>query len=160
MKEQLDSAQRTEIKTYRQFDSVIRKKLNGRIKKRDWKSLLIGLIGGFLILSFLSFIFNDFITYFKNYHTENLYLLVFMGVFCTNIALSGIFSGYIAGNSRYGLLSGLSFFIIISLAIFLFYYNDFSNYLIIAPFVLITCEAAGYFGGLICEWRKLYPIRE
>ena len=70
---------------------------------------------------------------------------------------SGI-AGFQAGNPKYGIITGFIFFIIVSLSIALTNIETFYDYLYIAPFSVIICVATGYFGGLLQDRRKLYPL--
>jgi hypothetical protein len=108
----------------------------------------------FLILSaipFLEYILPWMLTIFG----EDNFLPVF--IYLGSILLiSGIISGYFAGNTKLGIINSLITFILYVIVIYFVIRPLYNLIIILLPFNLIISSLSGHLGGIICGRRKLY----
>jgi len=156
--EALNSSARNDTRTYHTFDTEIENFLKSKIKPRNKKSMIFGLIGGSVsLIGFLILITMIIGGLIQILDYEWLALFIFL-YFSSILAISTFIAGFIAGNHKVGFKTGLiNFFILISLILIII--PDLLNLLIyVLPFAFIVCMASGYSGGLMMDKRKLYPL--
>lgn len=157
MKDILNSQSRNALDDYKTFDSTLPELLKNKSKPRNKRSMMSGLFVGFfltLVISYLMSLINPTLRSILGFAIFSLYFLILI---CVTFSLYSGIAGYIAGNPKFGAISGVFFFTVTSLTIALDP-EVFLNYLYIMPYCLIVCIAAGYFGGLLQDHKKLYPL--
>ncbi len=157
-KDLLDAAEHGRIDGYKKFDNTLPQIVKNKTKRRDIRTMALGLIEGIAVLIALSTITYGIVVLLRYLFTENTVLIFFLLILSSVLSLSSFVSGYTAGNTKFGVRNGLSFFVILNVIIVTLSPEMFLNFLYISPFAFIACTAAGYYGGLTCDRRKLYPI--
>jgi len=96
----------------------------------------------------------------KSIPQDNLYAVIAGAILLSsaNLSIDSFVSGFVAGSPKMGLINGILFYLLLILLVSLSI--ETVQLLIIlvvfAPFALIVCAAAGYYGGLTCDRKKLY----
>jgi len=152
----LKSVERSRVSAYAKFDQEIEGFVKKKSKKRNLATMFQGIIIGILslIVFFLIFAALYDIT---PINFRDLFLIAYLPVV---VALSSIVSGYFAGSPKMGRNNGLLFFFVFTVMITALVPGIWESLYSIAPFILIVCIAMGYFGGLKCDERRLYPLPE
>jgi hypothetical protein len=158
MKEILTSSKRVQVDYYLDFNKVLVELLKNKVKPRNSKTMAKGITIGFIILVVFAVFVNILTKSLQASYTETVVLMIFLFLLSTIFSISCFFTGYIAGNPKVGLRAGILFFVFLNILILIGDLNMFLSFLLISPFVFIACVAAGYFGGLICDRKNLYPI--
>jgi hypothetical protein len=156
----LNSPQRDNIDHYLKFNETLETFFRFKTRKRDLKYSILGLLSGFLLLLLSNGVNNIITNYAKGIYDDKAVLTIFLAFFCLILFLATFLSGYIAGNPKIGLKTGLIFLTIFCVSLYFGDYETFINFLAIFPYVLLTCLAGGYSGGLLCDRQKLYPLEK
>ncbi len=159
MRNILNLNQDSKINQYKQFDPILSEITKNRDKPRNFKTMALGLLEGIVIIIGLAQITNFIIVWLLSITTENIMLIWFLLLLSLELSLCTFIAGYTAGNIKFGVLNGLFFFIFINWIVS-FNPEMYSNFLLLSLFVLIACISAGYYGGLTCDRRKLYPLEK
>lgn len=153
----LNSENRPALDEYKKYDSTIQNKLKNKSKLRNKKSMTIGFAVGFSIAMIFTFFMSLINPMIRSISSKQVFMMYFLLLLCVSFSVYSGIGGYLAGNSQFGSITGLLFFLIISLVIALDI-EVFLSYLYIMPYCLIICIASGYFGGVLQDRRKLYPL--
>lgn len=158
MGEILDSSLRSQTDNYKGFDSTLEGIAENLAKERSKKTMFLGLSLG-LIFLIGSFILTFIVAYpFLEGADETAWGIVIIFYIFIGLSGSSLISGYFAGNQRMGFINGVIFFVIFAVSLIVFVPGTAGIVLLVIPFAIIICGAAGNYGGLIRERRKLYPI--
>ncbi|MHA1150210.1 MAG: hypothetical protein ACTSR8_18415 [Promethearchaeota archaeon] len=157
MAETLNSENRPALDEYKIFDGSIQNKIKNKSKPRNKKSMLTGFLTGFIISMIFTYVMSLINPTLRTILSREVFLMYFLLLLCISFSVYGGIGGYLAGNPKFGAITGLIFFIIIS-SLIAFDVEVFLSYLYIMPYCLIICIASGYFGGLLQDRRKLYPL--
>ncbi len=157
-KDLLDSDNHGRIDGYKRFDTVLPEIVKNKTKRRDTRTMALGLIEGIGVLVTSSVITYLIVVLLRLIYAQDIVLILFLLILSSVLSLSSFVSGYTAGNPKFGVRNGLLFFILLNLIIVSINPILFLNFLYISPFVFICTAAAGYYGGLICDRTKLYPL--
>lgn len=148
----LNSNKRSSMNEYKIFDNFVLPLMNRKDKKRDAKSIISGAI--FSVISIISMYFLTTKVYPQIYGEDFLfflYLTIVMSIFSS-------LSGYIGGNPKIGSIMGIIFFTAFFVVLYSFEPLSLITWITYAPFLFIISFAMGYYGGLLCDRTKLYPI--
>ncbi len=158
MEQHLNSTERGCLDNYKKFNNTIITVVKGRDKDRSRKTMLEGLFTGTVILIMIFYAFSPLFIQFMG----NLIIYISLIILFISIGLlsSTFVSGYFAGNPKMGTTNGFIFFALVLIVVSFFYPYSFYMWIIASPFAIIICAAAGFYGGLMCDKRKLYPLKE
>lgn len=155
----LNSNERAQTANYQEFDSTLKELTENIAKDRSKKTMFLGLLLGliFLIGSFIITLLFTFPILESGDETSwgvVMFLYIFVG-----LSVSSFISGYFAGTQRMGFINGVIFFILFAVTMIILIQGSIGIVALILPFAIIMCGAAGNYGGLIRERKKLYPIQ-
>jgi len=153
----LNSSERNRADAYRIFDPLLKEILKDKAKPRDRKSMCGGICGGLLSLYLLILLAGIIAESLSNIPEDTLYVILYFyisGVLST----SSFIAGFLAGNPKIGLKTGVIFFIVLIFLIIILVPSLMIILIYALPFAFIACGAAGYYGGLIRDRKKLYPL--
>jgi hypothetical protein len=152
----LSGSDRSRVSSFQIFDEKMESFVKKRSKKRNIATMFQGIIVG--ILSLIVFFLIFAALYDKTpLNLRSLFLIIYLPIV---IAISSIVSGYFAGTPKMGRNNGVLFYFIFAIMITVLVPGIWESLISIAPFILIVCIAMGYFGGLKCDERRLYPLPE
>ncbi len=154
----LISGEDSRIDQYKQFDPFLTQITKNKEKSRNFKTMMLGLLEGILIIAGLAQFSNFINAWLLSFLTFNVMLIWFLLILTLELTLCAFVAGYTAGNPKFGVPNGLLFFLFLNWIVS-FDPEMYIGFLLIAPFVLIACISAGYYGGLTCDRRKLYPLK-
>ncbi|MHA1818877.1 MAG: hypothetical protein ACTSU2_16510 [Promethearchaeota archaeon] len=157
--DKLDLQSMSNVGAYNEFTPNLIKLLKNITHKRNGMTILSGLILGSIAIIFSIFLFGAIyeVLNIKSRVLSEFIILLFM---CVAFFGSSVISGYLAGAPKTGLINGFVFFILSILLVLILIPEILEYFVFLTPFSLIVCMAGGYFGGLLMDRRKLYPLDE
>jgi hypothetical protein len=154
----LSSEKRPKVDEYKRFDPTLQSLVKFKAKARNGKSMTFGFLIGIILLTVGAAVINNATVWMRENMEYSIMLYIFLFMICCYFSVVSLSAGYVAGNTKMGLLNGIIFFITENGILAIFNYTLFVASLYISPFVLIAMLATGYLGGYICDRRNLYPL--
>ncbi|MBD3351544.1 MAG: hypothetical protein GF364_08660 [Candidatus Lokiarchaeota archaeon] len=159
MREFLSKKQRASIHEYKEFNPILEKIMEDKEKERNKKTMLLGLFLGLLSVIGLIIVFSLLLGVLSTFISQELVLFVLLIFLTIGLWISSRVSGYYAGSPEMGLKNGIVFLVVLFVVLLVFLAELIVYFIYMIPFIAVVCAAGGYYGGLLRDRRKLYPLK-